>query len=551
MAINVLILAIMLFTVLPAIPITFLILFVAYCLKVKGKYLIGSGLAGIVATGFLQKSIVLDFAGQFGHILYTSINGIIRAEMLAGLKEYGTYTIGSWWLILCASIVVAGYFLKRVEKIKMREALGVKGLDSKISELDKARKKSGAAVTEKEGTLVGVNKSKKKVYCPDRAKHIAVFGTTGSGKTILLSNFIKRAIENQFGLLIVDGKGDTQNDSLLEITTLFCEQHKKKLHVINMNDPAKSAKYNPFVNADETFIKDMLMSMSDWSEEFYKLNAERYFQMLSKMLLLLDDGVITFQKIIDYTPIHMFEKLSKELEKNGKITKSENISNQSIIKASGKIAEEAVARFATIAESKIGSIFSDGGIDITTAIEQNTVILFILNPLKYRDTSYALGRLVVVDSKKAVSNFYGDKRRKFFIFDEFNVYASTELVDCINKSRSANVTCFPSVQGVSDLVNVSETFAEQIIENCNNYFVLRQNSHKNAEMLAEIIGTRESLKTTYKIGEDGETTGEGSLRPTREFVVHPDEIKSQKLGECVFLNKDTNILQRLNIHKPY
>ena len=61
------------------------------------------------------------------------------------------------------------------------------------------------------------------------------------------------------------------------------------------------------------------------------------------------------------------------------------------------------------------------------------------------------GRLVLTDGKKATSKLFGPDRRTFFIFDEINVYASSALLDLVNKSRSANVTCISATQSLSDL----------------------------------------------------------------------------------------------------
>ena len=62
-----------------------------------------------------------------------------------------------------------------------------------------------------------------------------------------------------------------------------------------------------------------------------------------------------------------------------------------------------------------------------------------------------MGRLILIDTKKAISKLFNSENRKFFIFDEINVYASSVLVDLINKSRSANITCIPATQSLSDL----------------------------------------------------------------------------------------------------
>lgn len=90
---------------------------------------------------------------------------------------------------------------------------------------------------------------------------------------------------------------------------------------------------------------------------------------------------------------------------------------------------------------RIGGNFSDTGIDIATALKEKAIILFILNPLIYPEISPAFGRLVLIDSKKAISQRFQNDNRTFFLFDEINVYASKTLIDLVNKSRSANVTC--------------------------------------------------------------------------------------------------------------
>ena len=129
-----------------------------------------------------------------------------------------------------------------------------------------------------ETTYLGLSSNRKQVYLPNTAKHIFVCGTTGSGKTVALSNFIKSGVDNDYPMLIVDGKGDIGENSLLDITQKLGAN--KKIYVINLNDPDNSDKYNPFKNSNPTVIKDMLVNMTEWTEEHYKLNTERYLQKL-------------------------------------------------------------------------------------------------------------------------------------------------------------------------------------------------------------------------------------------------------------------------------
>lgn len=399
-------------------------------------------------------------------------------------------------------------------------------------------------------TLIGYTRLKKGIYCPDNAKHIFVSGTTGAGKTVLLSNFILHNIKKGTGLLMVDGKGDTGKDSMLDITKAFCEKYNRPLYIINMNEPTQSAKYNPLKNATETVAKDMLINMTDWSEPHYKTNTERYIQRVVKLMNIAEIP-LSFNSIIQNMPADNFESLSTVLQKGGLISKESHLENLELIKASGKIAEQALARFATIAESEMGEIFDESGIDIFSALQSGAVILFVLNPLIYPETSQAMGRLILIDSKKAVSKLFNTDRRTFFIFDEINVYASTVLIDLINKSRSAGVTCVCATQSLADLeAAAGEAFKRQIIENCNNYVVMRQNNFESAEEWAKTIGTQEKMQLTYQMSE-AEATGMGTAKRVREFIIHPDEIKSFKLGEGVFLSRDDGKCEKIKVIKPF
>lgn len=460
------------------------------------------------------------------------------------------YSFSSYFIMFVIGIIPTTILSDRLKKNRIFEKVGIKNLDKGVKDLTIKKEHE---ITSNNGTLIGYTQSKKPVYCCDTAKHVLVCGTTGSGKTVALSNFIKQAILKDYGLLVIDGKGDTGDGSILEITKNFCNAHHKKLYIIDMNSISNSAKYNPFSGANETIIKDMLVNMSDWSEEHYKANAERYIQRVIKLMISLNE-LLTFENIIDCLQTDTFFELSLKAVEQGFIDKTEQLKIGELIKRSGKIAESAVARFATIQESEVGGIFSTdkAGIDIYKAVQENAVIIFILNPLTYPETSKLLGRLALIDCKKAISKMFNqNENRSFFIFDELNVYASTVLTDIINKSRSANITCFPAIQSLADLEQaVNENFKNQIIENCNNYLILRQNSFKSAEEWAKTIGTVEKMKMTYKLS-DGEDNGQGSARKTREFITHPDEIKSQKTGEAIFLSRDDNIFQRIRINKPF
>jgi len=322
------------------------------------------------------------------------------------------------------------------------------------------------------GTLIGYA-GKRPIYISDDAKHIFICGTTGAGKTVGLSNFIKRAIEQNFGALIVDGKGDTGRGSLLDIVKIFIDEHnkkidelnamnnsydnnmsisennilipqnnklipKKKLYVINLSNPAQSDKYNPFKGSSPTVAKDMIINMSDWSEEHYKVNTERYIQRILQ-LLELGNYKLSFKMIIKCIPINNFLKLNQIIFDKGLITKEQNESNIELTGTSGKTAQSSVARFSTIAESEVGEIFTseeaNEGVDISQALQEKAIILFVLNPLTYPELSPAFGRLVLIDAKKAIGNLF-----KFNTENRINAENNADIVNAVNKVNKEKST---------------------------------------------------------------------------------------------------------------
>ncbi|MCL2445475.1 MAG: type IV secretion system DNA-binding domain-containing protein [Oscillospiraceae bacterium] len=386
------------------------------------------------------------------------------------------------------------------------------------------------------GTLIGYA-GRREVYIPDNAKHVFVCGTTGSGKTVALSNFIKNAIDNNMPALIIDGKGDMGEGSLLDIVQKL-NRKQKKVYVVNLSDPEKSDIYNPFLGASSAMATDMLINMTDWSEEHYKLNTERYIQRILQ-LLELGQYSLSFRKIIKCMKADNFTSLSTHLLAKELITKQEHLDNMDLLKTSGKVAQNSVARFSTIAESQAGKILCDDGINIAQALKENAIILFILNPMLYPELSPAFGRLVLIDRKIAIGELFHTKiPRTFFILDEISSYATTALTDLVNKSRSANVTCVLATQSLSDLdFAVNEAYKEQVIENCNNYLVLRQNSGVNAEHWANILGTRATLDVTFQLqqqGHDTSQTGYGSARGCGNFFITQTILKQCRLAKGSF-----------------
>ncbi|WP_040615109.1 TraM recognition domain-containing protein [Rickettsiella grylli] len=89
----------------------------------------------------------------------------------------------------------------------------------------------------------------------------------------------------------------------------------------------------------------------------------------------------------------------------------------------------------------------------------------------------------------------------------------------------------------------------QILNNTNNYIIQRQNNPNDAEVLANLIGTESVFEVTAQLSENQGSTGLGSVKQTREFIIHPDEIKRLTLGQAIFVNKQAFRVRKILLRK--
>lgn len=75
----------------------------------------------------------------------------------------------------------------------------------------------------------------------------------------------------------------------------------------------------------------MLISMTDWSEEHYKVNASRYIQ---KVIYLMQENniEITLESVIKHLSLLSFTDLSLQLQKEKMLSKEEHLENVKTLK---------------------------------------------------------------------------------------------------------------------------------------------------------------------------------------------------------------------------
>ena len=125
------------------------------------------------------------------------------------------------------------------------------------------------------------------------------------------------------------------------------------------------------------------------------------------------------------------------------------------------------------------------------------------------------GKLIINDIKSllASSLTQAEKIKLYTILDEFSIFASDKIVNLVNQGRSAGVDAVLSTQSLSDILRKGdEALLGQILNNTNNYIIQRQNNPKDAEVLANLIGTESVFEVTAQLSAEQGSTGIGSVK---------------------------------------
>ena len=144
-------------------------------------------------------------------------------------------------LIIFIIILIVIFFVSII-KFLFPKKMAMFDFESDVEKATPISRKQEKIITDK--TLIGAN-GHKQIFVDNNAKHIFICGTTGSGKTVALANFIKSGIDYDYPMLIVDGKGDTDENSIIDIVNKL--SGNKKVYILNLNNPQNSGIYHLFI----------------------------------------------------------------------------------------------------------------------------------------------------------------------------------------------------------------------------------------------------------------------------------------------------------------
>lgn len=366
-------------------------------------------------------------------------------------------------------------------------------------------------------------------------EHVLATGTTGSGKTANILQYIERRMADNSFVAVVDGKGGMKQYDLYTVMKKLAKKYDRKLYVLNQSDLSdpNASPYSPFEGLTATQVKDFIIDMSDWESDHYKSLASRYWQVMANVMVV-SKIPMSFDNIIYFSYRRNFLELVKNASLEGFIDKKTyDMANNLANGEEGKQAELSIGRSAVIAEGDGSSLFAlKHGWNLRKAYEENAVVIVLLNELNYPEFAKSTGKIVVDDIKALVGKLLiddNDDRKKLLVLEEFGVYGDEGMEGLLNRARSAGIQTIVSLQTFADTDKISSELTRQIVGNCNNFLIMLNNDNDTTDRLSQIIGTRKKLSMTRQT-RDGESTGLSSNRVVDSFILHPNAIKQIPKG---------------------
>lgn len=404
-------------------------------------------------------------------------------------------------------------------------------------------------------------------YIPDYLddKHQLVLGTTGAGKTSYINQMAKvtagRTDKEPDLLIIVDGKGDIGDFSLLDNASQIAQDLGRELVILNgTNNPDFDGRtYNPFIGCSVTQVKDLIMSLLDddsikksSGSEHYKTMFEAYLLSALEMMEILGIS-FSFSNILDCLN---FDRIQAEfLYLRDEKLKPEQFDRFSVLfselENNWKDSKASVTKLEIFKRGRGKAIFEGGSskswFNVSTVFEENQILLVLIDEMSMPEYSQGLAKMVVQDVRNftasRLNGQYKRGRQVRLVLDEFSAYASKTMLALLSRARSAGVTVYLSTQSMGDLSALGEDFQQAVIENINRFVIFRQNSPKSAEMVADIVGTRQTVTQTERTSS-GLATDEASNTLAREYLINPDEIKALPAQTAFYVAKDESKVYR-------
>lgn len=419
--------------------------------------------------------------------------------------------------------------------------------------------------TPMDGLTLGINEHGDRVVQTDRdaSLHTIMVGASGSGKTVTLLGRARDSIKRGQGMVFVDLKGGPE---VPEVLSKFAKRYGRKFSHWTLQprdaeytgpDPLGPAYYDPLARGEATRRKDLLIGSRPWSEEFYKIEASNYLQLLFYVAIAnpAPNVSILSDVVTLLNPRALLQRAKPIMDdpKYADIVAGIDALNDERISPQKRNAIEGLrSQLSVILNSIAGqwlNVDPNGhNINLKETAHNGDIVVFSLDSNNYPELSALVANLIIQDLKTVTSELmYDPSPQPMQIFiDEFSAIGSDNIIGLINKSREAKLPITLATQAKGDMVKVDKSFLDQLIGIVSCYIIHRANSEEDAILFAGLTGTTKRKKFSQNVDHQisrwggmsrGAGTGGGRVEEVEEYLVTPNEIQQLGMGEMVYIAK--------------
>ena len=362
---------------------------------------------------------------------------------------------------------------------------------------------------------IGRSEDKYRVF--DLPEHTAVIGTTGVGKSTLLTLMAAQRIKDNEAVIIIDPKGD--KDVLNNVYRIACSLGKKdSFRFFSLAHLGKSQTYNPFVsqlssNDIASRIKNILGSSG--SEDVFPNLCWAAVNAAADLLRTIGESV-TIKEI--YKSLFVAEaslvaaanaKIESLLKIAGTnttcgeyvqaqaIQSSIDVFNSTIMKGGEHTQKMIVALkpiLTVLGTKELGANLATlrPSISWNDVFTNRRIVYFYLGSMIDDMAASALGKLIFQDLLGQIGKNYAYKYShhpvSLFCDEVYNIVFEG-MADMLSKSRGANIRVNLFMQTQADIaVKTKLDYVNVIFGNINNSIVFRTPEKELSERLAEEFG---------------------------------------------------------------
>jgi len=385
------------------------------------------------------------------------------------------------------------------------------------------------AALKKQTTYIGyevVTRQPLYLSAAERNTHVQVVGTTGSGKTLYtLFPMISQDIAAGRGVIFIDAKGSADNAAAVR-DMVSAAGREKDFAFFSLNDIASSGTYNPLKHGNASQLKDKIAATIDWSEPYYQRACESALQAL--FMDLESAG-----RRVTLPELHEILKNPPPQLRNF----------ASIAETHKRDIRTLFSEVSLIVNTSFGRLFSkpEADIDLLDIYRKGKIAYFGLDTQSYQQSAPRVGKMITQDlntlSGIVESSLSASEKRPLAIYiDEFQSFGTRGFINALARGRSSGFWITIAHQSIGDLNAIDDSFMRQVIENTNTKIILRINDPETAQLFADSLGTRKTVRASSQIHLEGEPPKNimGSQSVEHQYLVHPSEFKNLDPGQAVF-----------------